>query len=541
MSELFEKRADGSRRREVRNRKENRIKRKRKIITMSVTGALVLAFAAALFINSNYIRRALPAISIGGVSFSAVEFDYFYNNAYMEYSGWVEEQFGEMVQYYDNIMPSNDLPLSAQVYNFDTGETWADFFVERAIANMTELVRYYNAAGVAGFVIPPEGIAQVDMSVSSIMEEARYYSGLYPQQYPSAEVYLHAMFGSSMNERSLRKIMMFVQKAVSYGESMRGAFTDTLSAEQLDNYYNENRDQLDVFSFRALLVTPDIMNSDSFDSDEDYAIAEAAALSLAGARAREIAEGIVTEEDFIAAAFEYDPYEYPNPSSSRIDLLGEQMTEEFEPWLMGGETLEYGSITTIDSPYGTFVAFFIERSDNNYHTVAMRQVLILRDDIDPSGFEEGEEDPEYLMLLQSLEEEASFRAQEAYDLFVNGGATEELFLELIDYYSADNIEGGYYDRMSKFMYEGQSLYAMKVVSEIEDWLFAPGRAYGDFELIHTEAYGYHLVFFMGFGERMRDIIATDRLSSVAFAEWGESLPHPGDSKRHWAFMFTLVR
>ena len=538
MSDLFEKRADGSIRREVRSKKENRARRKRKIITLSVVVALALVFAASLFVNSNFIRRTLPAVSIGGVSFSAVEFDYFYNNAFQEYANWVEEQFGDMQDYYAGLLPSPETPFSSQVYNYETGETWADFFYQRTITNLTELVRYYNAAEAAGFEIPPEGLEQVNESIASIMSEAVTYSTLYPYQYPSPEGYLQAIFGSAINERSLRNIMLFVQKAISYGESMRDTFTFT--PEQIDYYYLDNQDSLDVFSFRAFLVEPDHIDRDDFASDDAYDAAYDVALAEASVRAQEIAEGIVTEEDFITAAREYDELYYGDRESTRIDQLGEDLDPDFASWMMVGDPLIYGDTATLDFPYGTAVAFFLARDDNSYQTTSMRQILILRDEIDPYGFEGGESDPDYVMMLLNIDQEASERAQDVYDQFISGGATEEKFLELMALYSADSIEGGFYDRLSTFMYEGQSTYALKVVGEIESWLFFPGRAVGDYELIRTEAFGYHIVYFMGHGERMRDIIATDRLRSVAFIEWGDTLPDPGEAKKHWAFMFTLA-
>jgi len=537
MSDLFEKRADGSIRREVRSKKENKAKRKRKIITISVVVALALVFTASLFVNSNFIRRTLPAVSIGGVSFSAVEFDYFYNNAFQEYANWVEEQFGDMQDYYTGLLPSSDTPFSSQVYNYETGETWADFFYQRTVSNLTELVRYYNAAGAAGFEIPAEGLAQVNESIASIMSEAVTYSTLYPYQYPSPEGYLQAIFGSAINERSLRNIMLFVQKAISYGEHMRDTFTFT--PEQLEYFYLDNQDSLDVFSFRAFLVEPDYIDREDFASDDAYDSANDEALAQASIRAQEIAEGIKTEEDFITAAREYDDLYYGDRESTLIAQLGEDLDPDFASWMMVGDPLQFGDMVTMDFPYGTAVVFFLARDNNSYQTTSMRQILILRDEVDPAGFEGGESDPDYVMLLLNVDQEASDRAQDAYDQFIAGGATEARFLELMALYSADSIEGGFYDRLATFMYEGQSAYALKVVDEIEQWLFYPGRAVGDHDLIRTEAYGYHIVYFMGHGERMRDIIATDRMRSGAFTEWGETLPDPGGAKKHWAFMFTL--
>jgi len=537
MSGLFEKRADGSTRRNERKMKENKARRKRRTIVISVTSVMLLLFAAALVVNSNFISRTLPAISIGGHSFTAAEFDYFFNNAYQEYASWVQENVGDDEDYAKSLLPSTELPLSSQIHNAETGETWSDYFAQRAITNMSDLLLFYNAAEAAGFEIPPEGIMQIEDAVSSIMEEARNYVQNYPQQYSSPDGYLRAMFGTPLNERGLRDIMMFVQRAVTYGESMRNSFT--FNQQELEDYYLANRDSLDVFSFRVLFIEPDYSDSEYYDSEDVYN-ADEDALEQASARAKEIAQGIETEEDFIAAALDYNADVYVSAASTRVDQMGEELDPDFAAWLMGEEPLAYGDITTIDYPYGTAIVYFISRSDNNYFTATMRQVLFLRDELSADSFAGGVDDPEYLALLEDLDIEASNRAQEVFSLFALGDASEARFLEMVDLYSDDNIEGGFYDGIAKYMFQGQSSYTLRVVEEIERWLFEQDRSYGDFELIRSEAYGYHLVYFSGHGERMRDIVAADRLSSVTFIEWSDSLPPVGEVEKHWAFMFTMV-
>ena len=538
MSGLFEKRADGSTRRMERNKKENKARRKRRTITVSVTAVMLVLFAASLVVNSNYIRRTLPAISIGGHSFTAVEFDYFYNNAYQEYANWVQEQFGEYEDYVASLLPSSEIPLSNQVYDADTGETWADFFTERAIANMSELLKFYNAAEAAGFQIPPEGVAQIEDAITSIMDEARSYVALYPNQYTSPDGYLHALFGSAINERGLRNVMMFVQRAVTYSESMRTSFTFTPG--ELEEYYLENRDLLDIFSFRVLFVEPVYLDREDYASDEDYEEATDNELAVANLKAQRMADEIGSEEDFIAVAREYDADVYGDPLSTRMDQMGEELDPDFAEWLTGEEPLKFGDMKIIDYPYGSALMFFIARNDNSYFTTAMRQILLLRDELSPDSFPAGVEDPEYIDLLADIDSQAGERAKEVLGIFTSGEASEERFAELVAIYSDDNIEGGYYDRIAKFMYQSQTTYTLRVVDEIEQWLFDRERAVGDFELIRTEAYGYHIVYFMGFGERMRDIIAEDRMGSSTFLAWGESLPAAGEVTRHWAFMFTMA-
>jgi hypothetical protein len=115
MSGLFEDRTDGASRREARTQQEQLARRKTRIIAVSVVTALALLFVGALIINSSFIRRSATAITIGGVDFTATEFDYFYNNAFHEFQNWANMQ--EFVQ-----SPQAGRSLRSQIRNLRADE-----------------------------------------------------------------------------------------------------------------------------------------------------------------------------------------------------------------------------------------------------------------------------------------------------------------------------------------------------------------------------------------------------------------------------------
>ena len=537
MSGLFDKKTESGTHRQTRTQKEQQAKRKTRIVSISVVSVLVLVFLGALFVNSNFIRRTLPAVTIGGIKFSAAEFDYFYFSAFFEYSDWINQQLADMPELVDSMLPSRDSPHSSQIYDPETGQTWADFFSGRAIEQMSALVQFYNTAKAAGFKLTDESRDNIEAQITGMLAEGEYYSSIYPQNYPTAESYLKQLYGGSMTESVLRKVLTFVFTAVSYSEQIRDGFS--FSDAEIEAYYLENRDDLDVFRYRAFLVVSDTVSESDYETEAEFEEAEAAALAYARDHAQEIALDIVTEDDIIAAALMYDDYTYPEDRSTLIELQGESMEPDLTPWLMD-ETRYYGDVTTIDLEYGTAVMFFIERDDNDYYTTAMRQMLFMREDVSPSEFEDGEEDPAYMEALIEADAAARQRAEAVFDKFTFGGSTEEKLLELIETEESDDTtEGGYYEGMTKFTYQyrSRSDYAMRVVPEIEGWLFTGYRQIGDSGLVSTEAYGYHLLYFMGYGGRFRDIVANDRLIERDFTAWTESLPKV-EAKTNWALRFT---
>jgi len=536
MSGLFDKRADGATRRDARTQKEQLKKRKSRVRIIAVLTAVALLFVCALFINSNFIRRTLPAITIDGVSFTAAEFDYFYNVAYFDYSELINSQFAEMPEFAASMLPARDRPFARQIYDYETGETWADFFVGWAIRSMSDLVSLYNASIAAGFVLEGEHRERFESELANVLLEADIYSSMNPHVYPTPAIYLQALFGSSINDNTLRGVLEFVYTAMSFSERMRDSFDYNEAA--LEAFYSENRDDLDIFRYRAFLVLPETLDRLDFDTTTEFQVAQEAALSDTREAAKEIAGGIVTEEDFIFAAWEQDEASYGDHDSTLREQMGEWIDQSFALWLCD-ESRGHGDVSTIESSAGTYVTFFIDRDNNDYYTTAMRQILMMREDIYPEDYYEGEEDPDFIEALENADREVRERAESVLELFISGGATEETLIELMEEFSDDTSSGGFYDSIARFHYLSQEerYLAMRVVPEIENWLFDEKRVVGDSELVLTEAFGYHLLYFMGYGERFRDIISDDRMRSRDFKEWKDGLPEVAFSK-HWVFALT---
>jgi hypothetical protein len=100
-------------------------------------------------------------------------------------------------------------------------------------------------------------------------------------------------------------------------------------------------------------------------------------------------------------------------------------------------------------------------------------------------------------------------------------------------FSDDRIVGGLYEDISKDASNNSR------EEEVEQWLFAPERRYGDAEIIRTESEGYHIVFFTGFGDRYCDFLADMSLREMQHKAWVESLA-PVDAVRRWAFVLVQL-
>jgi len=239
------------------------------------------------------------------------------------------------------------------------------------------------------------------------------------------------------------------------------------------------------------------------------------------------------EQSYITAAREHDPDIYDSDDSTLVMLIGDQLPgDDMGEWLKD-DSRRPGNVTSFEIEQGIQILFFVSRDDNSYNMPGMRQILILREEIYPEDYF-GEDDPDYIEDWEFTDTAARGLADAAYEAFVAGGATEDSLIELMEEHSFDQTVGGLYTNIAKTEYQGNHASAMKVSQEIEDWLFAPERHIGNFELIATKDHGYHLVYFVGPGERFRDFIADDNLRFADFTAWRESLQDV-ESVTRWAY------
>jgi len=529
MSETFEKRPDGANRRQTRIDKERKAKKKTRLITLSVVAILVLLFAGAMFINSKLIRRTLPAIAIGDVNFSAAEYDYYFSTAFTGYQNQMYSYFGEGAGEY---LPSNEIALSSQIYNDETGETWEEYFSNMALQQMIEMAKIYSAATAANFKLPDDASEEISNQITQLREQADMYG------FPSFISYLQQIFGSSITEGGLRKIMERAFLTSSYSRHVYDSFN--YSPDALAAYYSENAGDLDKFVFRVFTVDaeppdysydPEDESADSpYQTEEEYNEAYDAAYEEAVAEAREtaasIVSGINSEDDFINAAKQYNELYYEDPDSTLVEYAGSDLINlEFGDWLQDSARVR-GDVMTMDNESGSYIVCFVERDRNEYRTVQMRQIQVVGDMVDSSIYEEGEDDPEYLAAEQKAEADAEAKAADVLARFTGGGATEEKLLELMEEFSDDPTEGGLYENIMKG----------NMPMEMNDWLFDSDRKHGDYTLIKSD-YGHHLMFFMGFGEKSCDVIAESALREKAFEAWSEGLVEAEPVMR-WAFNLT---
>ena len=117
----------------------------------------------------------------------------------------------------------------------------------------------------------------------------------------------------------------------------------------------------------------------------------------------------------------------------------------------------------------------------------------------------------------------------------NGEATEESFAELARQHSEDTgsaENGGLYDRVVRNTY----------VQEFEDFAFDESRKSGDTGIVYGESSsyaGYHVMYYVGEGQRYDRFIAESELRNEAMEDW--ETVNVGNYHATTGFSFRFVK
>ncbi len=110
-------------------------------------------------------------------------------------------------------------PLSSQKYSNNT--TYADYFSQSAIQQLTQIVVLSEEAKAAGFSIPEEDQASVDSLLQQIAENAE-------SQSLSLDKYVAKTYGKGMNYELLKKIVEREYLANAYRTEKMGRLQPTM-------------------------------------------------------------------------------------------------------------------------------------------------------------------------------------------------------------------------------------------------------------------------------------------------------------------------
>ncbi len=503
------------------NRQKKDDERAKKTARTAIITVIVVAvlFIGALFINSNYLRQNLACVRIDGVKYSITDFSYNYQNLYAQY---YSSMSGSGSDFTNAMLPEQGKSLKSQIYDEDTGETWAEFFQKMTIEQLKQDNTILVAAMDAGYQLTDEDKAAVDDEIENVRTSSSSYG------YPDLDSYLKAMYGKGMNEKAFREAVERTYLITSYTNYINDSFTYT--QDDLENYYTENRDKLDTFTYRYFHISAGDIKKADYDTDEEYNAAKEAAIDDTEQRAQDYLAEITDEASFIETAREYDPEMYAEDDSSQRSYQGELLGATYGDWLKDSARQE-GDVSTFRSSNGTYVVYYGTRSDNHYNTTDVRVILCPPETVNADDYADDETTDAYDAAVEAARAAAEKTANDILAVIDSQDDKEAAFIDQTDFYNGtiqiDSDKSGLLEKV----------YKDQMPETVNDWIFDSARQTGDYKLIYAEDVGYYLVYFAGTDDLYSNILSDTKLRQEDLQAWKDSL-EVSDAKVTW--LMTLV-
>ncbi|MBR6259285.1 MAG: peptidylprolyl isomerase, partial [Oscillospiraceae bacterium] len=319
--------------------------------------------------------------------------------------------------------------------------------------------------------------------------------------------------GRGVTEKTVRNDLSRWLIADEYSSSIEDSFDYT--DEEVDAYYKEHKNDIDKVTFNNYFI-----DGSAVEANQDLSI-EGVDAETAMANAKATAEefiGMLDDgETFIDTAFllakDEEKSYYQDENACETSAVYSDIQKTLADWLYDSSRKpgDYEMFIRDEegSAPGYFVLQYLSKEDSNYHMVDVRHILIKPETVNEEDYAT---DEEYQAALTAADEAAAAKAQEIYDEWLAGDATEDSFAKLAEENSEDSnaSSGGIYEDVKK----GQ------MVATFNDWCFDSSRKTGDSGIVKTE-YGYHIMYFVGNGELYSRQAARDMYESESYNSWLE--------------------
>ena len=493
----------------------------KKLRTYTITFIAIMVAVAVLAIcslvvnginSSGILQKNTVAATVNGQELSAIEMNYYYSDAVNEMYQKAYEQY---TSYYELFFESMGLDITKpldQQNNPETGDTWANFFVNTALDNAKYDYTFAKLAEDNGFVLPEDALADLDNQLNNLELNAQL-SG-----YAGADSYLKLVYGAGSDVESYKAYLTRTALADAYYQDHYDALTYDQTAidehvkDKVNDYntYDYSYVYLSYSSFQEGGEEDENGNTTYTDEQKDAARAEAKKVAnelYALGNLDDIRDKVNEIEGTEIVVNDMTNQLHTNISQMLADWLADPERKAGEIGLLeNASAAEEGEEAVVN---GYYVICFTKKNDNTTKMSNVRHLLV--------QFEGGEEDEVSGEMNYTTEEmeTAKAEAEKLLQQWKDGDATEESFIELVKENSDDEgsaEEGGLYEDI-----HAGSNYVPNFLA----WAINPERKAGDVEIVETE-YGYHIMYFTGYSElSYRDQMITDELKSADIDAWKE--------------------
>lgn len=512
-------------------------------LTFAVVMVLVVAIVVGVIVSpiiDGMIRRNSDAVTIGDHTLTTAELTYFYVDSISEYQQQVYSQYYSTFGSYWSVMLGFDTTksLNTQIYDKESGKTWATYFMDSAIEEARSTYALYDDAIAKGHTLSEDEQKSVDSYLSSLDLYATYYD------FSSVKAYLRNSYGNGATEENYTEYYRVCSLASSY----LSKYAKELEYDD-EAYRAYEKDKFEDYSTVSFVYhtlqytsylgegTKDEDGKTTWTDEQKAAAREAMKKDMEALVAAEILD----KDTFDKAiqALEINKID-PDDKDAKLPTATEaedifysslNMQENIVEWmkstdrksgdLKAFEVYTYaknddaehkhgddcGCDRTID---GYTIVLFSSRNDNTQKMANVRHILV--------KFENGTKDSDGNTTYSDEEKaKAKKAAEELLQQWKDGKADEDSFAELANKESDDKngsvTDGGLYE----------DIYPGKTAEGFEKWCLSEERKAGDTGIVETE-YGYHVMYYVSTDElSYRDMLIDSDLRTEDTEKWHDAL------------------
>ncbi|MCI7771943.1 MAG: peptidylprolyl isomerase [Eubacterium sp.] len=331
--------------RKMQKRKEaERKEAKRRFITkwvcIAVLAGIILGSGTAIGLKLNSIYN--DYIEVDNDKISQIKFDFYYGIA--KTNNLNSTLYGTMTygDYYTSYM-GYKTSTSDKSQEYSTDYTWYDYFANSAVSTIKETKALLEDADANGFEYDNED-ADYDEFIGKLKDAATEADMSYSD-------YLKQLFGKKANEKRVKTFLKDYLKSTAYQDVL----TEKLAAtdEEVDEYYQSNKDTYDLFSYRIYTMTAD--SSDTAD------------MANAKTEADKFASGVTSEATFVTQCRLYSNDEEDKYADADASLVSEVKKSDIESacadWIVSSDRSE-GDVTVIEDSANScyYIVYYINRT-----------------------------------------------------------------------------------------------------------------------------------------------------------------------------------
>ena len=463
-----------------------------KVICIVLVASVVLYGAAKMLTDVFCVpQKVLTAATYEDEKLSVAEYNYYYMSLFnravsisqqydAQYQGYGSAYFNTSVDPAEQDYPGEDAPEGVK--------TWADYFKHTAsTVGLTYKALYKEAtseeAKKNGFELTEDQKTEMNTSIDEALKTLTENA---ERDDFSLDNYIAKVCGEGLSEKSYRELLERDSIVSYYQEWYQENAKNSVTAEEVNKYYADNRADIDIASIRYFTVSYAKATEDS--TDPVYT------KDQAKARANQFVAKVTDEASFIAAAKEFAPPSLKSTYADDTATLQKDLTEsgltniseEFANWVFDAKrTVGEISVFDVEGQEAYFIAYIVTpaHKDTQVSSANVRHILVQAETTDADG-----------KALSDAEVTKNFAAAktEADKILADwkaGEATEDSFAKLATEKTDDagsKETGGLYEDIKN---DGQ------YVPEFTEWALASHKV-GDTGIVKT-TYGYHIMYFVG--------------------------------------------